>query len=134
MESTPLQLELQHVGGVHILCDVAHGQIRPLIPEVDRVAVFQGIHGLAHPGTQATRRLLCGRVVWRGMSADITAWCRDCQAWQAAKITKQLRVKIQPIPVPAVRFTHVHVDIVGPLPTLAEGYQYLFTMVDRSTR
>jgi len=68
------------------------------------------------------------------MSTDITAWCRDCQACQAAKITKQPRARIQPIPVPAVRFTHVHVDIVGPLSTLAEGYQYLFTMVDRSTR
>ena len=27
MESSSLQLELQHVGGVHILCDVAHGRI-----------------------------------------------------------------------------------------------------------
>jgi transposase InsO family protein len=28
----------------------------------------------------------------------------------------------------------VHVDLVGPLPTLAEGFKYLFTMVDRSSR
>ena len=28
----------------------------------------------------------------------------------------------------------MHVDIVGPLPTSAEGFSYLFTMVDRSTR
>ena len=68
------------------------------------------------------------------MSADITAWCIDCQECQAAKITKQPKVRIQPIPVPAVRFTPIHVDIVGPLPTSAEGYQYLFTMVDWSTR
>jgi hypothetical protein len=36
--------------------------------------------------------------------------------------------------VPERRFTHVHLDIVGPLPTSSEGYSYLFTMVDRSTR
>jgi hypothetical protein len=36
--------------------------------------------------------------------------------------------------VPERRFTHVHVDIVGPLPTSAEGFSYLFTMVDWSTR
>jgi transposase InsO family protein len=28
----------------------------------------------------------------------------------------------------------VHVDLVGPLPTSAEGFKYLFTMVDRSSR
>ena len=32
------------------------------------------------------------------------------------------------------RFSHVHVDLVGPLPTSAEGFRYLFTLVDRSTR
>jgi hypothetical protein len=26
------------------------------------------------------------------------------------------------------------VDLVGPLPVSAEGYQYLFTVIDRSTR
>jgi hypothetical protein len=36
--------------------------------------------------------------------------------------------------VPERRFTHVHVDIEGPLPTSAEGFSYLFTMVDRSTK
>jgi hypothetical protein len=119
---------------LHILCDVAHGRIWPVIQEADRAAVFETIHGLAHPGMRAKRRLLSSTVVWRGMSTDITAWCRDCQACQAAKIAKQPKVKIQPIPVPAVRFTHVQVDIVGRLPTSAEGYQNLFTMVDRSTR
>jgi transposase InsO family protein len=40
---------------------------------------------------------------------------------------------VQPIPVTAVRFTHIHVDLVGPLPTSADGYMYLFTIIDRST-
>ncbi len=42
---------------------------------------------------------------------------------------------VQPIPVPAARFTHMHVDLVGLLPTSAEGYHYQFIiMVDRSNR
>jgi hypothetical protein len=28
----------------------------------------------------------------------------------------------------------VHVDLIGPLPTSVEGFKYLFTMVDRSSR
>jgi hypothetical protein len=36
-------------------------------------------------------------------------------------------------PVPNRRFSHVHVGLVGPLPTSAEGFRYLFMLVDRST-
>src|SRR5450830_455678 len=36
--------------------------------------------------------------------------------------------------MPATRFSHVHVDLVGPLPVSAQGFCYLLTMVDRSTR
>ena len=41
---------------------------------------------------------------------------------------------MEAIPVPARRFSHVHVDLVGPLPPSARGHTYLFTMVDRMTR
>jgi hypothetical protein len=33
---------------------------------------------------------------------------------------------------PAARFLHVHIDLVGPLPTSA-GYTYCLTAVDRFT-
>jgi transposase InsO family protein len=36
--------------------------------------------------------------------------------------------------IPARRFTHIHVDIVGPLPAATCGSRYLFTVVDRSSR
>ena len=129
-----LQLEERHVNGVPLLCDVSRGHVRPLIPVEDRQSVFWAVHNLAHPGIRASRRLMSNRFVWRGMSSDINSWCRDCTACHVAKVTKQPRAAIQPIPVPAVRFTHVHVDLVGPLPTSAAGYVYLFTMIDRSTR
>jgi Integrase core domain len=35
---------------------------------------------------------------------------------------------------PTQRFSHVHVDLVGPLPTTSDGYSYLLTAADRSTR
>ena len=37
------------------------------------------------------------------------------------------------IAMPAGRFQHVHVDLVGPLP-LARGFTYLLTIVDRFSR
>jgi transposase InsO family protein len=41
---------------------------------------------------------------------------------------------VDPIPVPTQRFSHIHVDFVGPLTTSREGYRYLFTFIDRSSR
>ncbi len=120
--------------GVTVLCDVSRGHARPVIPTADRMAVFSAIHSIAHPGIRASRRLLSARVVWRGMASDIASWCRDCQQCNRAKVTSQPAAPVQPIPVPSRRFSHVHVDIVGPLPTSAHRQSYLSTVIDRSTR
>ncbi len=74
------------------------------------------------------------RVVWPGMALDLAAWCRDCQLCARGKASPQHTAPVQPIPIPEWHFTHMHVDLVGPLPTSAEGFKYLFTMVDRSSR
>jgi len=44
-----------------------------------------------------------------------------------------MHVRPQPILVPGHRFSHIHVDMVGPLPT-SRGYTHLMTIIDRSTR
>jgi hypothetical protein len=68
------------------------------------------------------------------MAADIGAWCRECQDCQRAKVTKQASAAISPIPIPDRRFSHLHTDLVGPLPASKEGFKYILTVVDRSTR
>jgi hypothetical protein len=126
-------LQLQHVDmqWEKVVCDVSTGQPRPLIPVADRRDFFWAIHELAHAGIRATWRLMAARVVWRGMASDVEAWCPDCQLCACGP---KHTAPVQPIPVPELRFTHVHMDLVGPLPTSAEGFKYLFTMVDRSSR
>jgi len=49
-------------------------------------------------------------------------------------VTRQPAAAVQPIPVPQQRFSHIHVDIVGALPVSREGFRYLFTFIDRSSR
>jgi cleavage and polyadenylation specificity factor subunit 1 len=117
-----------------LLCDFSTGATRQLIPAADRRGVFDLIHGLAHPGIRATKHLLARRVVWKGMAADAARWCRDCQHYQRAKVTAQPTAAIQPIPVPSTQFSHIHAHIVGPLPVSAQGYNYILTIIDRSTR
>lgn len=67
------------------------------------------------------------------MLADITTWTRSCIPCQRSKVHRHTRSPLQQFPVPDTRFTHVHLDLVGPLPP-SEGFTYLLTCIDRFTR
>jgi hypothetical protein len=64
------------------------------------------------------------------MVADVATRTKDCQR---GKVTAQPAPAVEPIPAPAHRFSHIHMDLVGPLPSSAAGYSYIFTAVDRSS-
>ena len=122
-----------HEGGPSLLCDTSSSKPRPIVPPGYRRHVFDLIHGLSHPSSRASKELICSRYVWHGMKKDITHWCNECLSCQASKIQRHYRAPVEAIPVPPRRFTHVRVDIVGPLPT-SRGYTYLLTILDRTTR
>ena len=54
-------------------------------------------------------------------------------ACQHAKVTAQPSTPVEKINIPTQRFSHVHMDLVGPWPTARAGYRYLLTVIDRST-
>jgi len=134
ISSPSLRVQKLDFGGTHLYCDTSTGLVRPLVPDSFRTAVFNAVHSLAHPGIRATKRLTTSRWVWRKMSSDIAALCRDCQDCQRGKVTKQPAASPDPIAVPSRRFSHIHVDLVGPLPTSSAGHNHILTVVDRSTR
>ena len=49
-------------------------------------------------------------------------------------MTKQPAAPIQPIPISQRCFSHVHMDLVGPLPVSSDSFCYILTMIDRTTR
>jgi transposase InsO family protein len=132
--SSSTTLQMVKFGNVELLCDTSGPQPRPHIPAAHRRQMFTAFHSLAHPGVKATGRLMGSRVVWPLMKRDIARWVADCQDCSRAKVTRQPAAAVQPIPVPTQRFTHIHVDFVGPLTTSKEGFRYLFTIIDRSSR
>jgi len=67
------------------------------------------------------------------LSHDITLWTRLCLSCQQSKIQTHIRSPVVAIPVPTRRFSHVHIDIVGPLPS-SHRFQYLLTLIDRMSR
>ena len=118
------------IGDTPLLGDLSTPIFRPLVPQSLRHVLFQHVHGLAHPGIRATRRLLSARYVWPHLARDVTLWCRSCLSCQTSKVHRHTHLRPAVIPLPTSRFSHIHVDLVGPLPS-SNGYTYLFTIVDR---
>ena len=133
-KSPSLKCELVDQDGVQVLCDVSRGRRRPLVPAAWQRAVFSSIHELAHPGIRATRRLLSRSFVWRGMASTCRTWCLSCLPCQRGKVTRQPAAPVQPIPIPLRKFSHIHVDLVGPLSPTSTGTRHVLTIVDRTTR
>jgi hypothetical protein len=55
-----------------------------------------------------------------------------CIACQKAKIHSHISPQPVPIPIPERHLSHIHVDLVGPLPP-SQGFTHIFTIVDRTT-
>ena len=134
MDSSSLHIIQVPVGHQKLLCDMSSGRRRPLVPTTWQQKVFNSLHSLAHPGIRASRRMISSRFVWKGMAADVGQWCRDCLQCQKAKITTNITTPVEPIPVPSQRFSHIHVDLVGPLQASSDGHTHIMTIIDRSTR
>ncbi|BHF84632.1 hypothetical protein SprV_0902778300 [Sparganum proliferum] len=116
-----------------ILCDVSTPSHRPFVSPSLRRKVFSSLHNLSHPGSRATDKLVSDRFVWPAMHKDLKAWTRACIPCQRSKIQRHNKAPIGTFPGPGARSSHVHLDIVGPLP-LSNGCSYLLNCVDRFTR
>ncbi|MEG2138194.1 MAG: reverse transcriptase domain-containing protein, partial [Oscillospiraceae bacterium] len=133
MHSPSLQVGTTAVGAATLYGDVSTGGFRPLVPVALRRTVYDSLHAPAHPGARASRRLVSARFVWPGLAADVTRWAAECLNCQRAKVTKHVHLPPEKIALPDRRFSHLHVDLVGPLPP-SGGFTHLFTIIDRATR
>jgi hypothetical protein len=121
------------VGGMELLCDVSRGGGEAAGTAGGQARRFRRLSRASPLWHQATKRLIAARVMWRSLNSYVAAWVKNCQQCERAKVSRQHTAAVQPIAIPARHFTHIHVDIVGPLPAATCGSMYLFTVVDRSS-
>lgn len=114
-------------------CDTSNGQCRPFVPEAAQRIVMEKLHSLAHPGPRATAQLVSSKYVWLKIDKACREYARNCLACQRNKVNRHNHTELGKFDTPDARFQHVHMDIVGPLPTI-DGQSYVLTMVDRYTR
>ena len=116
-----------------IWCDVTTSSPRPFVPKHHRKAVFETLHNLSHPGIKSTQKLITSRYVWPGINSDVREWARNCEQCQRAKVHRHVKAPLGTFASPDARFDHIHIDLVGPLPT-SDNNTYLLTCIDRYTR
>ena len=116
-----------------LLCDVSTGALRPYILERFRRPIFETLHNLSHPGIRATQRRLVSRYSWPSINKDVRMWARQCHACQLSKVQRHTSAPLSKFLPPDARFDHVHIDLVGPLPS-SNGSTYFLTCVDRFSR
>ena len=123
-------------------CDTALPHPRPFVPREHRMAIFNQLHSLSHPGVKGTTQLVTERYFWPDMKRNIKEWVRECVNCQKSKVFKHNRTQVQHMQFPASdRFYTVHLDIVGPLKPSKGTFspypselRYLVTFIDRATR
>ncbi len=130
---TSLKLAFRQTGAQRLTGDISTGNFRPIVPLKFRKYIFAHFHNVAHLGRLASRHIILSRFVWRDLSSDVTAWSRGCLACQWGKIHRHTRLAPLPIPIPQWRFSHLHVDLVGPL-QYRNNFNYIFTIIDRTSK
>ncbi|GFQ92075.1 transposon Ty3-I Gag-Pol polyprotein [Trichonephila clavata] len=113
-----------------IYCDVSTGNNHKYIVPSFRQQVFSSIHNLSHPGIRCTRKLIIKRFIWPNLNKNCQKWSRTCLECPKSEVQRHTHSALLSFTVPCERFQHVHIDIVGPLPTY-QGLRYLLTMIDR---
>ena len=121
------------LNGRQLIVDTSNGPARPFVPFNWRRRVFETIHNLGHPGVERTRQTVSEKFFWPSLREDTSRWARECQQCQLAKINRHTTPPIGEFSVPERRFSHLNLDLVGPLP-VSNGFRYLLTAVDRFTR
>ena len=107
---TNLQLKniLVYPNGPGLLCDISAGLPRPVVPSAFRRQVLDIMHNSAYLGA------------------------KECFGCQRYKIQRHIHTPLETFDVPEQRFSHIRVDLVGPLPP-SSGFTYLFPINDRYT-
>ncbi len=81
-----------------------------------------------------TQRLLGGTSLKLAFcQTGAQTWARGCLACQRGKIHRHTHLVPQPIPILQRHFSHLHVDLVGPL-QYSNNFNYIFTIIDRTSK
>lgn len=89
-------------------------------------------HGIAPPSIKSTADLITARYSWQYMCAENRDWAKQCISCQNNTIKRHTITDHGTFSLSHVRFKHVHINIVGQLPSF-NGFTYVLNSFDRFT-
>lgn len=133
--SSSLKLKEIPIPGTKItlFCDVSLSKPRPFVTKELRRQIFNSIHSMSHPGVKSTTKMVTDRFIWPSARKDCRSWVQSCEACQKSKVQRHTSSPLGNFQLPQSRFSHVHIDLIGPLPP-SHDFKYCLTAIDRYTR
>ena len=114
-------------------------QDRLIVPDTDnlRTDLIREAHeqvSTAHLGRNKTIRLLANRYYWRGLTANVGRYIRNCHACRRANAPRDRTPGLlQPLPIPERPWQHVIINYMS-LPKDSHGHDTVFVVVDRLSK
>ena len=91
-------------------------------------------HLKGHFGANAmTKAIIHNGFHWKNLREDCIETVKECGACQRFTIVKQGFHPLTPIGAD-LPFDHVAIDLLGPMPTTSDGYNYILVLVDVNSR
>ncbi len=129
---TSLKLSFRQIGAQRLAEDISTGTFRPIVPLKFRKNIFDHFHNVAHPGGILPPIVLFHLNLCGGVFPATSPPGPAC-AWSASGARSTATHAWFPLPIPQWRFSHPHVDLVGPL-QYSNNYNYIFTIIDRMSK
>jgi len=114
---------------------IDNGQYRKIIEkEEDKFNLILKAHSIGHEGFEKTYERLKRTSYWKGMTNDIRRFLKLCTTCQLKKKnetpdpTEKYATQVE------APFTHLGLDIIGPLPITERNNQYIIVVVDYFTK
>jgi len=88
-----------------------------------------------HLGRDKTYAAIARNFYWPCMQREIFDYVKECPTCQQVKSSNRKPAGLlQPLPIPATKFSQVNMDLIGPLPATERGHTAILTVVDRLSR
>ena len=106
----------------------------PNSTELRELLMFEAHMASGHGGSAKTLGRLTGSYWWRGIAADVRAFCKGCHVCQVGKrATGKPAGLLQSLPVPTEKFQFISIDQVVGMP-LCQGFDAFITCTDLLTK
>ncbi|XP_075771602.1 uncharacterized protein LOC142823854 [Pelodiscus sinensis] len=87
-----------------------------------------------HLGREKTLDRVLQRFFWPGIFRAVRDFCDSCPECQRTAPARVPKAPLVPMPIVAVPFERIAMDLVGPLEPSGRGHRYIMVVVDYATR